>query len=116
MNHGWDRFFGLPMLEIRNATSSPIPVAGKRAAMAPSIVVLSTRSGCHLRDEARGVLQRYGLVVQEIDIDLSEALRKGDCPLFGSPLFGSVVEMDGKIRFRGRMDERLLRRLLHGGG
>jgi glutaredoxin len=69
-------------------------------------VTVYTRSGCHLCDEARQVLQRYGLTPQLIDIDADPALREEytDCV--------PVVAIDGQVRFRGKVNEVLLRRLL----
>jgi glutaredoxin len=71
-------------------------------------VVLYTRTGCHLCDDAKSLLLRYGLVPREIDIDRAPALveRYGLCV--------PVIEIDGRERFRGRIDERLLARLLAG--
>ena len=69
-------------------------------------VVLYTRKGCHLCDDALAVLRRHGLSPQLIDID-SEAQwreRYNECV--------PVVEIDGKVRFRGRVNEMLLSRLL----
>lgn len=70
-------------------------------------VVLYTRQGCHLCDDARAILVRYGLSPREVDIDAVADLRTqfNECV--------PVVEIDGQIRFRGRVDERLLQRLLH---
>lgn len=70
--------------------------------------ILYTRRGCCLCDEARDVLERHGVAVEAIDVDADEALRRqfNDCV--------PVVEVDGKIRFRGRIDPVLLRRLLAG--
>ena len=67
---------------------------------------LYTRRGCHLCDDAKNLLLAHGLPVEEIDIDADPELRSrfNECV--------PVVEIDGKIRFRGRIDERLLRRLL----
>jgi glutaredoxin len=69
-------------------------------------VTLYTRQGCHLCDVARDVLLRYGLTPQAIDIDADPNLRAryDECV--------PVVVIDGQERFRGRIDERLLRRLL----
>jgi len=69
-------------------------------------VTLYTRNGCHLCDEALVVLLRYGLSPRLVDIDTDPALRKcyNDCV--------PVVEIDGKERFRGRVNEVLLARLL----
>ena len=69
-------------------------------------VVLYTRRGCHLCDDALAVLERYALAIEAIDIDSDPGLveRYGDCI--------PVVVIDGRERFRGRVDEALLRRLL----
>jgi glutaredoxin len=73
-------------------------------------VVLYTRVGCHLCDQAKQQLERYGLAPQTVDVDADPALREkyDQCV--------PVVVIDGKERFRGRIDERLLRRLLAAGG
>jgi glutaredoxin len=69
-------------------------------------VVIYTRAGCHLCDEAREVLQRHGLRPESVDIDSDPDLRSryGDCV--------PVVLFDGREHFRGRVNEVLLRRLL----
>jgi glutaredoxin len=71
-------------------------------------VVLYTRAGCHLCDDARELLENHGLRPQPVDIDADPALRERfhECV--------PVVEIDGKVRFRGRVDPILLRRLLRG--
>jgi glutaredoxin len=72
-------------------------------------VVLYTRPGCHLCDMARETLEKYRERVPtpiEIDIDTDPALRAR----FSTCI--PVVEIDGKIRFRGRVNEVLLRRLI----
>jgi Glutaredoxin-like domain (DUF836) len=74
-----------------------------------SRVVLYTRLGCHLCDDARAMLDRYRTylpVVTEVDIDGDPSLveRFTTCV--------PVVEFDGKVRFRGRVHELLLRRLI----
>jgi glutaredoxin len=67
---------------------------------------LYTRHGCHLCDEAKAVLERHGLSPHEVDIDAHPALKAkyNTCV--------PVVWIGGKERFRGRIDEMLLRRLL----
>jgi glutaredoxin len=52
------------------------------------------------------MLERHGVTVKEVDVDADPALRERytECV--------PVVLIDGKERFRGRVDERLLRRLL----
>jgi glutaredoxin len=69
-------------------------------------VIVYTRGGCHLCEEAKEILRRHGLAFQEIDIDADPELRARytDCV--------PVVTIDGKERFRGRIEERLLRRML----
>jgi glutaredoxin len=72
-------------------------------------LVLYTRAGCHLCEEARAMLDRYSVYlppIMEVDID-------NDPDLIGR--FSTcvpVVELDGKVRFRGRVSELLLRRLI----
>jgi glutaredoxin len=69
-------------------------------------VVLYTRQGCHLCDDAREVLRRFGLSPELVDVDADPALRAqfDQCV--------PVVAIDGKVRFRGRINEVLLRRLI----
>ncbi len=69
-------------------------------------VVIYTRSGCHLCEDAEALLKAQGISPQLIDVDADEALRERftECV--------PVVEIDGKIRFRGRVDPVLLKRLL----
>ena len=68
-------------------------------------VVMYTRDGCHLCEEARELLRDHGLEPMLVDIDADHALKEQ----FDTCV--PVVEVDGKIRFRGRIDEVLLRRL-----
>ena len=74
---------------------------------APS-VLLYTRDGCHLCEDARRVLLEHRLALTEIDIDSDAGLieRYGQCV--------PVVVVDGRERFRGHVDGALLRRLLAG--
>jgi glutaredoxin len=76
----------------------------KRANL-PDCLLLS-RPGCCLCDEADALLRRHGLVPKQVNIDKSPELleRYTDCV--------PVVFLDGKKRFTGRVDERLLLRLL----
>jgi glutaredoxin len=69
-------------------------------------VVLYTRRGCHLCDDAAQLLHSFGLAPQLVDIDADPELvaRFTECV--------PVVEIDGKVRFRGRIDPLLLRRLV----
>jgi glutaredoxin len=72
----------------------------------PVEVVLYTRQGCHLCDDAKAVLQAEGLGAREVDVDSDPDQREkyGECV--------PVVVIDGKVRFRGRVNRVLLRRLL----
>jgi glutaredoxin len=69
-------------------------------------IIFYTRAGCHLCDEAAAMLVRYGLLFEIVDIDADPRLRARyeQCV--------PVIAIDGKERFRGRIDELLLRRLL----
>ena|SRR5437764_3144213 len=71
-------------------------------------VVLYTRQGCHLCDDALAVLRKFGLSPRIIDIDSDPQLvaRYDSCV--------PVVEIDGQERFRGHVNEVLLKRLLAG--
>lgn len=73
-------------------------------------VTLYTRQGCHLCDDAAALLQRHGLSPRLVDIDLDPALRERFTTCV------PVVEIDGRVRFRGRVNEVLLRRVLAEGG
>jgi predicted thioredoxin/glutaredoxin len=70
-------------------------------------VILYTRKGCHLCDDALALLERHGMrpTLQDIDVDAALHERFDVCV--------PVVEIDGKIRFRGKVDPVLLRRLLN---
>ena len=69
-------------------------------------VVIYTRDGCHLCEDAHALLRANGCEPRLVDVDADEALRErfNECV--------PVVEIDGKIRFRGRVDPLLLKRLL----
>lgn len=69
-------------------------------------ITIYTRKGCHLCEEAKALLARYGLRPTLIEIDEDPPLLER----FGDSV--PVVEVDGQVRFRGRVDEVLLRRLL----
>lgn len=78
---------------------------GASADSSPSVVVY-TRAECHLCDVALETLLRFGITAKTVDIDAEPTLlAKYDTCV-------PVVEIDGKVRFRGRVDERLLHRLL----
>ena len=68
--------------------------------------VLYTRKSCQLCDEAKEILEMYGFTIHEIDIDKQpKLLEKYDTCV-------PVVEIDGKVRFRGTINEVLLVRLI----
>ncbi|MCC6417182.1 MAG: glutaredoxin family protein [Gemmataceae bacterium] len=74
-------------------------------------VVMYTRQGCHLCEDAWALLEghraRHGftLVAVDVDADPDLAARHGrEVP---------VVEIDGKVRFRGVVNPHLLERLLY---
>jgi glutaredoxin len=69
-------------------------------------VVLYTREGCHLCDEARELLSEFGISPMLVDIDGDPILREQ----FDTCV--PVVEIDGRIRFRGRVNPKLLRRII----
>jgi len=72
-------------------------------------VTLYTRRGCHLCDDALAVLRQHGLTPRLVDIDADPELlqRYNECV--------PVIEIDGKERFRGRVNEVLLARILAAG-
>lgn len=70
-------------------------------------LVVYSREGCHLCDDAKAILAKYIEYLPEIeeqDITHDALLTER----FGQII--PVVEMDGLVRFRGRIDEGLLRR------
>jgi glutaredoxin len=75
-------------------------------------VVLFTRSGCHLCDDAWTVLEtarrRYGFALTKVDIDTNVELTAR----YGLEI--PVVEVNGQVRFRGLVNAVLLQRLFDG--
>lgn len=80
---------------------------------APRDVALYTRAGCHLCDDAHEELlraaRRYPLELRVIDVDRDPALAER----YGLEV--PVVAIDGRVRFRGRVNRVLLERLLRAG-
>jgi hypothetical protein len=72
--------------------------------------ILYTRSGCHLCEVAWQRLQRarrrYGFRIEVVDVDGDDALRQRHGQLV------PVVEVNGRLRFRGGVNPVLLERLL----
>src|SRR4051812_45610296 len=75
-------------------------------------VVMYTRAGCHLCDEAWDVLdaerRRFGFELRRGGVGTDTLLAER----FGQEV--PVVTVDGEVRFRGRVNAALLRRLLRG--
>lgn len=69
-------------------------------------VVLYTRVGCHLCEDAHDLLVRLGIRPTIIDIDADPELRAQ------FQVWVPVIEIDGKVRFRGLVNELLLTREL----
>lgn len=69
-------------------------------------VVLYTRDGCHLCEEAHQVLSEFGISPKVVDIDDDPDLHER----FDTCV--PVVEIDGRVRFRGRVEPTLLRRIV----
>ncbi|MEZ5941794.1 MAG: glutaredoxin family protein [Planctomycetaceae bacterium] len=93
---------------IEHARTSWLPtIDGQRF----DTVILYTRPGCHLCEEAHDLLSQYCAWlprVVEVNIDEHPDLQDQ----FDTCV--PVVECDGKIRFRGRVPEPLLQRLIEG--
>jgi glutaredoxin len=72
-------------------------------------ITIYTREECHLCEDAEILLAKYYEFIpvpEIIDIDEDDELKEefGDCV--------PVIEIDGKVRFRGKIDETLLKRLI----
>jgi glutaredoxin len=69
-------------------------------------LVLYGKPGCHLCDDARGVLERVGAAFAEVDITSDDALHAAYLERI------PVITLDGEERFEYFVDEAALRRLL----
>jgi glutaredoxin len=101
---GWQILWGHTKL---TAASWRPKVSGRRF----NTATLYVRKGCHLCDEAAELLTRYEPWIPapvEVDIDADAKLAERFCTCV------PVVMLDGKIRFRGKINEALLRRLIEG--
>lgn len=73
-------------------------------------IVMYTRQGCHLCEQAWQQLEqarkRHGFALHQMDIDTDPELARvyGECV--------PVVTVDGRVRFRGAVNRVLLERLL----
>lgn len=81
-------------------------ISGRKGNVVTRSVIVYSRAGCHLCDEAGEVLRKYGLSPEFVDIDADTVLRERYTHCV------PVVLIDGKERFRGRINEVLLKRLL----
>ncbi len=84
----------------------------RRRPLVPVEVILYTRRGCHLCDDAHAQLEdarhRWSFRLSLVDVDTDPGLvaEHGGCV--------PVVAINGRIRFRGRINEVLLERTLRG--
>lgn len=69
-------------------------------------LVLLTRPGCHLCDDARAVLKRVGEPFDEVNIETDEALHAAYLERI------PVVTLDGAVLFEFFVDEIVLRERL----
>ncbi len=92
--------------------SSSVRGAQPAGCFARITVVMYTRQGCHLCEEAWEILEksqrRFGFTLRRVDVDTDQALVE----LYGLQV--PVVALDGKVRFRGKVNAVLLDRLLIG--
>ena len=101
---GWQILWGQPKPQVSSWRPT---IAGRRFRSAR----LYRGEGCHLCEEAAEILSEYQQwlpKIEEIDIHSDPKLveRFQTCI--------PVIAFDGKVRFRGRIDESLLRRLIEG--
>src|SRR5436309_209422 len=75
-------------------------------------VLLFTRAGCHLCEEADAFLEaeakRYGFELVKIDVDI--AAEAGLAERYGAEV--PVVQVGERVRFRGRINRALWERLM----
>lgn len=71
-------------------------------------VTLYSRKGCHLCDEAYDLLTQFGIEPRVIDIDEHAHWRAQYHE------WVPVIEIDGRVRFRGLVNAQLLARELNG--
>ena len=96
---------------LRKSSAQAWSENGRRPDVRFHKLVLFTRANCHLCEEAKKQLADFSAFlphVEEVDIDRDPELvaRFGDCV--------PVVEIDGRVRFRGRVNAVLLHRLIEG--
>ena len=94
---------------LKSETASPRQWQPDRPGRRFQSVGIYTRAGCHLCDQAKDVLWAYQAwlpEIQEIDVAADAELTER----FSEQI--PVVEIDGRVRFRGQVNETLLRRLI----
>lgn len=69
-------------------------------------VLVYTRQGCHLCDQAADLIRDRGVEAELIDIDLHPELQEKYTACV------PVVVIDGRVRFRGRVNPVLLQRII----
>jgi glutaredoxin len=69
-------------------------------------ILIYSRPECHLCHDAIALVEETGLRPTVVDVDQDDELRRR----YGESI--PVVVIDGVERFRGRVDRRLLRRIL----
>jgi glutaredoxin len=78
----------------------------------PHEVVMYTRQGCHLCEDAWALLEaaaiRHRLSLTKVDVDGDPALVEAHGE------WVPVVQIDGRVRFRGVVNAALLERVLRG--
>jgi glutaredoxin len=83
---------------------------GRRGGLTHLRVVMYTRRGCHLCEDAWTLLQREcgrcGFALEAVDVDTDPELAER----YGREV--PVVTVNGKVRFRGLVNALLLKRLL----
>jgi hypothetical protein len=112
--------FGAGYVLLRDRRAPADEWRPSRAGRRFETVVVYTREGCHLCDHAKDVLLKYRRYLPEIEeVDIGEekkstggASPEDPCHAYADCI--PVVEIDGKVRFRGRIDELPLRRLIEG--
>ena len=101
---GWKIVWGSPSAAL-NGWHPTIPGTRFRSG------IIYTGEGCHLCDDAMEVLNDYSTwlpIFEKVDIHADPDLEAQ----FGTSI--PVIVLDGKIRFRGRICEQLLQRLIEG--
>jgi glutaredoxin len=90
--------------------SRPSPVREPASCPGEIHVVMYTRQGCHLCEEAWEILekakQRFGFTLRRVDVDTDPVLVER----YGLQV--PVVAVDDKVHFHGRVNAVLLDRLL----